>query len=190
MLFSCSKHSGVVIEDGNAVSGIVYGVDSVPQSNVEVYLIPWSYDPTTAHISALITDTTNETGHYFFDEVLFDEYRLFSERTQMSGAVSETVGKIGSNDTVSIDLYQKEYGSILFKGKNLATHINGFFYIPGTFFIAPITNSDSLILTEVYAGEYDEVVFVDQNGKRNTGTGTFKVVPHKEVDISDLIIFD
>jgi hypothetical protein len=175
----CSDPYGGGTEDVNTkVTGRVFNPDNTPTFCAQVMLIPADYDPMRDTHSAILTDTTTETGEYHFTIRKSGFYTVqIVQITARTRAIISQVA-VGSNTTVFPAAVLSKPGILKVLLPDNIDKTNGYVYIPGTTISAKLSGTGWFALIDsVPAGSLPAVNYSDPDSIPRTIRYAVSVTP-------------
>lgn len=154
--------AGATTETTNGVIGLILNNDNTPATNTVVKLMIFDYDPAAQNVSdsTAFIDTTDTNGQFGFKRIRPGNYSILARnKKSKTSLLIRDVDVIDDSITEVSSANLKKSGSISIGFNSQGAIDSGsYVYIPGTDIFASVEKKDRIVLDDVPAGLFSEVI--------------------------------
>lgn len=187
MVAGCTDNSGVAgatTETTNGLVGIILNNDNTVSPNTIVKILTEDYDPVSAGaLDQKCIDTTDSVGNYKFEDINPGRYSVLARNSaSLTSALIRNV--VVQKDTVTAVQSQLLDKPGAISAKLMSPGQKGYVYIPGTDIFADITDDSLILIGDIPAGKFTDILLVTDNGLRqNLLSNEVEINPDDTIDI-------
>ncbi len=170
-LTKCTNNNlaGATTETTNGIVGRICNSDNTPAPYTIVSLLPNDHNPVTdTSANSTSIDTTNSDGEFTFKNIAPGTYTIIARNaTAMVGALIRNIDVSEDSLTALHPANLDNTGSVATSFKKLgSTTEKSYIYIPGTDIYSFVKDEEMIILDNIPAGSFHEIILSRADGEK------------------------